>query len=95
MHNHATFLLEIISLPKVVIATEKVHFHTHVGQFADFSEQTRVALGHHIAILKPEIEDVAHEIYGLGLMLDAFEKIDQPALLCPGMRYRPAAEMGI
>ena len=95
MDNHSTFLLEIAVGPKVVVAREEMHLHTHVGQFRDFSQKPRIAFRHHVSIFVPKVENIAHQIDGGSLRLDAVEKPHQSALLHSRMRNGKRAQMGI
>ena len=82
-------------LPQVVVAAEVVHLDAGIGEFADFAQQARVALGHHVAVLVPEVEEVAHEIDGLRPVLDAVEEIGQLALFGASVLYGQAAQVGV
>ena len=82
-------------MPEVVVADEEVDFHAVVGQFAQFAEQAGVAAWHYGAVLVPEVEDVAEQIYGGGFVLDAVEEIDEAALLCALVAYGQAAEVRV
>ena len=93
--GHAAFLFKIVVHPEVVVAREEMHLHAHVGQFADFSKQARVALRDDVFIFVPEVENVAQEINGIRLMLDAVEKIDQAALLSSGVWNGQTAQVGV
>ena len=95
MERHAAFLFEIVVLPEVVVADEIVNLHAEVGEFADFAEQSREALGHGVAVLVPEVEHVAEEVDGRGLVLDGVEEVHQSPLLGAGMGNGQAAEVGI
>ena len=91
VERDATFLLQIVAHPQVVVAREEVHLHAHVRQFANLSQQTGVALGHDGLVLVPEVEDVAEQIDGGGFMLDAFKEVHQPAFLHSRMGNGEAA----
>ena len=87
----ATFLLQIVAHPQVVVARKEVHLHAHVRQFANLAQQAGVTLGHHGLVLVPEVEDVAEQIDGGGFMLDAIKEVHQPAFLHSRMGNGEAA----
>ena len=95
MDDDAALFLQIIQHPHVVITAEIVHLHTQVSQFADFAQETGIAPGHHLLILEPEVEHVAHHINSLSLLLDLVEEIDQTPLLCASVLDGTASQMGI
>ena len=80
VHDGAALLGEVVLAPDVVVADEEVHLHAAVGELAHLAEEAGVALGHHVAVLEPEVEDVAQHIHGRGLLLYLVEEVDQPPL---------------
>ena len=95
MDGHSTFRLQIVLTPHVVIACKEMHFHAHVRQFAHLAQKSGVAFRHHFLVLKPEVEDVAKQKDGFGLVLDGVEEIDKTALAGATVFHRTAAQMGI
>ena len=95
MHRHAAFLFEVVALPKVVVAVKVVHLDAHVGEFADFAKQARIALRHHRAVFVPEVEHIAQQVHRLRLVFDFVQKTHQTAFLRAGMRNSQAAQMSI
>lgn len=82
VHDHAALLGQIVLAPDVVVADEEVYLHTAVGELAHLAEEAGVALGHHVAVFKPEIKHVAQHIHRRGLVLDGVKEVDQTALAC-------------
>ena len=91
----ATLLLEVAVGPEVVVAGKKVYLYAAVGEFGELAEKSGVALGHHVAVLVPEIKHIAQEIDGGSLVLDAVKKPHQPALVHPGVGDGERAQVGI
>ena len=87
VERDATFLLQVVAHPQVVVAREEMHLHAHVRQLAYLAQQAGVALGHHGLVLVPEVKDVAEQVDGGGFVLDAVEEVHQPALLHTRMGY--------
>ena len=81
VQNNATFLLQIAIGPQVVVACEEMYLDPHIGQFGDLTQETGESLGHHIAVLIPEVEHIAQQIDGCRLMLDTVEKPDESSFL--------------
>ena len=87
VERDATFFLQVVAHPQVVVAREEMHLHAHVRQLAYLAQQAGVTLGHHGLVLVPEVKDVAEQIDGGGFVLDAVEEVHQPALLHTRMGY--------
>ena len=62
---------------------------------AYFPEKTGIALRNHKLKLIPEIEHIPQQVDGVCLMLDAVQKIHQPAFLSPSMRNGPRPQMSV
>ena len=93
--DESTLVVQVAIGPQVVVACEEVDLHAHVGQFRELAEETGVAFGHHIPVFVPEVEHVAQEIYGGGLVLYRVEETHQPALLRAAVLNGPRAQVGI
>ena len=93
MHNHAALLLEIVVHPQVVVARKEVYFNTVVREFGNLSQQPCVAFRHDVAVLVPEVEDVAEQVYRGSFVLDAVEEVYEPSFLHASVRYGEAAEV--
>ena len=78
-----------------MVACEIVHFYAQVGQFADFSQEAGIAFGYGVFVFVPEIKNVAQQINGSSLVLDAVEKVDEASFLHSSVGYGPAAQMGV
>ena len=87
MQYHATFLLQVAVGPEVVVAHEVVHLHAHVGQFGEFAEEARVALGHHVAVFVPEVEHIAEQIDRFRLVFYLVEEAHEAAFLRAAVLY--------
>ena len=59
VQRHSAFLFEVVVCPDVVVAGEEMHLDAHVSQFRQLAEEARVALGHNVLVLVPEVEDVS------------------------------------
>jgi hypothetical protein len=89
MERYSTFLDEVVAAPLVVVALEKVHFHSHVGQFAYFAKKACVSFRHDIGVFKPEVEHVAEHIDGFCLVLYGVKEVDETALMGASVVYGP------
>ncbi len=65
---HAAFPRKIFAAPHVVVAYQQHYPHPAVSQLGQLAQRTSEALGDHLAVLEPEIEDVARQKYGLGIL---------------------------
>lgn len=95
VHNHTTLLFKVVALPQVVVSAEEMYFHSHVGELAYLAQKAGVAFGYNCAVFMPEVKDVAQQVDGFRLLLDAVEKIDQSAFLCASMWNGQTAQVGI
>ncbi len=67
MNLRAELFGEVTLHPHVMVADEVVDFDPHIGQFAEFAQQTAVSFGNGLVIFKPEVKDIAHQIqFGSG-----------------------------
>ena len=80
VHDYAALLDQIVLAPDVVVADEEVHLHSSVGELAHLTEKSCVALGHHVAVLKPEVKHVPQHVYCRGLVLYGVKEVYQPPL---------------
>ena len=85
MNDDATFFLQVITTPYVMVANEKMHFHSQIGQLRNLTQKTSVTLWHHQLELIPKIEHIAQQIDSTRLMLDAIEEIHQSTFLRTAM----------
>lgn len=81
MQFHATFALEVVLYPNIVVAREVVHLHAEVGKFGDFAEKASVASGYDGTVFIPEVEHVAKKVDGSSLVLNAVEEVDKAPFL--------------
>ena len=95
VHRHAAFVVQVAVGPDIVVAGKEVHFDAHIGEFGDFTKETRVAFGHHVAIFIPKIEHVAKQIDGARLRLYGVKESHQPPFLRAVVVYRPRAKVSI
>ncbi len=66
-HLDAQFAGEIVENPYVVVPYEPSDFYAGVSQLGKAAEETGKAAGHHVAVLKPEVEHVADEVDSFGI----------------------------
>ena len=92
---YAAFLREIVLLPQIMVANEEMDFHTRIGQFADFTEQTGIAARYDGLVLIPEVEYIAKQIYCGGFVLDAVKKVHKSPLLRALMADGKATKVGV
>ena len=85
VQDDTALFLSVFVGPDVVVAREVMHLDTHVGQFREFAEETGIALRYHVFVFVPEVEHVAQQVDGSGLLLDRVKKSHQPAFLHPSM----------
>ena len=60
-------LLEVAVRPDVVVAREEIDLHAGIQKRHQCSKHPHIAFGHHVAVLVPEVPDVAHEVQRLRL----------------------------
>ena len=89
MYSHATFALQIATLPHIVVARKDVDLNASVAQFGKFAEQSHVSRRNDLAPLIPEIENIPQQIDRLRLCSYAFEPTHQQ-LLAVARRLRVA-----
>ena len=88
--DHAQ-LLEVVEGPEVVVALEEVHFYAGVNEVRDGPQHADAALGHHVAVFVPEVEDVAQQVQGLGFRrVYALEKLGEFAFALRRVSRREA-----
>ena len=92
---YSALLLQVVVGPDVVVAGEVVHLHTHVGKLRELAQKASVATRHHILVFIPEVEHVAKQVYGAGLLLDRVKEAHEAALLHALVRNGPRAEVGV
>ena len=80
---HSKFL-EIAVGPHVVVSLEEIHIHALVHQVGNGAEHPDITLGNNIAVLVPEIPDVAQEIQRSRILGKRPQKIHKTRL--PGSR---------
>jgi len=85
MEYQSALFLQIVIRPDIVVARKEMHFHAKVGELGELAEEARVALGHYVAILVPEVEHIAKEIYGFCLVFYLVEEIDKATFLHPSV----------
>ena len=95
MQRDATLSDKVFPSPDIVVARKEMNLYAHIREFRQFAEETCVALWHHLVVFKPEVEHVAQEIDGFGLVLNVVEEAHQAALLLASVRQCFAAQMGI
>ena len=78
----AKFLREVVEHPHVVVTGEEYDGDSCVAEFSQFSQKSGEAPGDCVAILEPEIEDVAEKIDRMGIMADLFKPADDSLLPC-------------
>ena len=91
VQNHSTFFLQIITTPDIVVSDEEMHFHSPVGQFRQFAQETGISLRHNQLEFVPKVEHIPQEIHSRSPFLNTVEEIDQTAFLSAAMRNSPRA----
>ena len=89
VNDDSTFLFQVIPAPDIVVADEEMYLHSQIRQFRQLSQEAGIPLGNHQFELIPEVEHVAQQVYGCRLMLDAVQKVHQPAFLGTSVRDGP------
>ena len=72
---NAEFLCEEVAHPHIVVACEEVYFCAALAQGDELGEEMKEAFGHDGMVFEPKIEDIAHEVEGLGLFGDAVQPL--------------------
>ncbi len=81
VYNHPALSAQVVQCPHVVVSGKEMHFHSVVGEFRQFSEETGKAARHYRLIFKPEVEHIAKHIHSLSFVLYLVKEIHQPAFL--------------
>lgn len=95
VNDKTTLLLQVSISPDIVIACEEMDLYAHISKLGQFPQKARKPLWHNIAVLVPEVEHVAQQVYCRSLVLYGVQKSDQPSLLCPAVLYGERAKMSI
>jgi hypothetical protein len=95
MNDYSTFLFQVIATPNIMITDEEMHFHAHIGQFGNLTEETGISFGHYHLEFIPKVEHVAQQIDSTCLVLDAIQEIHQATLLRTAMFDGTRPQMGI
>ena len=69
VHNDTTFFGEIIPTPYIMVANKEMHFHSHIRQFGDFSQETGISFGDDQPEFIPEIKHISQQINSRSLVL--------------------------
>jgi hypothetical protein len=78
-----------------VVADKQVHLYTALRKVSQSTQRTNEALGHNTAILEPEVENIAHKIYGCGILGYVVEPTTEGALGTSSLQAVTCAEMDI
>ena len=92
VQDDATFLFQIAISPDVMVLPVKWSPPHPCRSAPKLFKESRVALGHHILVLIPEVKHVAQEVNGCSLFLDAVKKshpTDAPAYAGGQWRVNP------
>ena len=92
---HAAFARKVVAHPLVVVAREEEDPDAAVGHRRQPSERTDEAPGHHLAVLEPEVEDVAQQHHRLGIGRNGVEPGDELPLDPAGDLGAASAQMDI
>ena len=95
VQDDAAFLRQVVAAPDVMVARKEVYFHSEVRQFGQLAQKARVAFGHHQLEFVPEVKHVAQQIDGRSLVLDAVQKVHQPAFLRTAVLDGTRTQMGV
>ena len=80
---YATLLGQIVADPHIVIACEHNNSYTLVVQLGQATQHTHKTLWYNSFILKPEVEDIAHEEERFAVALDLLQEVKKVALHSP------------
>lgn len=95
VQRHATFPLQIVAHPKVVVPHKVVYLYARVGQFAELPKETGIAFWHYGAVFEPKVEHIAHQVDGRCVVFDGIQEIDQPPFLCALVADGATAQVGV
>ena len=95
VQHHAAFFRQVVLHPQIVVPCEIMHLDAQIRQFAELSQEAGVALRHDGLVFVPEVEHVAQQIDGGGLVLDTVQEIHQPAFLHAAVRDGQTAQVGV
>ena len=92
---YAAFGGEVVAHPHVVVAGKEMYLDAAIGEFADFAQEASISFRDYIGIFEPEVEHVAHEVYGLGTVLDIVEETYETSFVGSAVRNGSASQVGI
>ena len=87
MNLNAQRLREKTPVGKVVVPAQDMHLAARLDKFTEHEEEFHVVLVHVVAVLVPELEQVAHDYQVRRLALDGGEEVHEH-LLAVGQRSR-------
>ena len=94
-HLTSKGLGEIVLHPHIVVAGKIINFNTLLVKLIKGIEKTEVSLGHHIAVLEPEVEDVAQQKEMADMVLFLVQQGDQQLFPRPAPLLGRRPEMGV
>ena len=68
-------MFKISECPDIVISGKKMNFNTAVSQLSQLTQEPNEPFGYHRFILKPEIENIAHQVNFRGIMANKVEPL--------------------
>lgn len=77
---YAEFRRQIVVDPYIVVALHPYYPYARIGKLGKLAEKAHKSFRHHVAVFIPIVEYVAKKVYGVGIMLDAVEKGNNPPL---------------
>ena len=72
-----------------------MHFHSHIRQFGDFSQETGISFGDDQPEFIPEIKHISQQINSRSLVLYTIKEVHQAPFLCTSMFYGTGTKMRI
>lgn len=94
-HLQANFVTQIVIKPDVVIAYVPLDLYARIGHLGQLAEEAHVAPGHDSGVLKPEVEDIAHQIQRARSGGYGAQKVHKPLLGLLAVSYVSRTQMGV
>lgn len=86
---------EIIEDPNIVIARKPMDLNAAICHLAQLTQETRETSWHHVAILKPIVDHIAHQIEPLTIVHYRIEEAHHPPLERKRIGHRACPQMHI
>ena len=77
MQFNPDFIAQVTKTPQIVVADEQMHGDTRISELGQFALQPDETLGNHGFVLKPKVEQVAHQVKFLAVGTNRVQKAQE------------------